>query len=161
MFRVVTPDNMHRRGDRVWLVQHGIGASNCQFADDLRVYHVPEIQKPGDPLFPGTLAAHQQVIVVGIIVNDAVAETFEPGQKIGFKVIEPALNHRPSGTLWDVGKKIARPGGPCEIPFKGAAIRGVRETAKCSIHTAEQLAQAREHSRRMRPELGPDLSRSE
>ena len=68
-----------RRGSRegVGFVQHGVGGGDGETADCVRVHHVAEVDHADDLPRPGISAADQDIIIVGIAVNDTHAQ---PGQ---------------------------------------------------------------------------------
>src|SRR6266699_2255042 len=70
---VVASNNMC--GSREWidLTHHCISSGDCKLADRVRVYHVAKVDHADDlPGSPGEVA-NQDIVVVGIIVNDAHA----------------------------------------------------------------------------------------
>ena len=67
--------------ERIRLVEDGVGDGQRQVADGVAVDHVAEIDQPDDALVPRVqvrAAADQDVVVVGIVVDDAGAQ---PGQE--------------------------------------------------------------------------------
>src|SRR5216683_1033162 len=139
---VVASNDMRSSREWISLTHHRISGSDSKLADCVRVHHVAKVDHADDlPAFPGGVA-DQDIVVVGIIVNDTHAQRRQRGQHLCFKGREKTLDNSASFRLYDVLEIIADPPGTLQVPLQCAMRSGMREILQCAIHPAQQIAEA-------------------
>ena len=155
---MIPGDNGAGCGQRIFFAQDGVSGSDCDFGNGEAVVHVAEIDHADDfsRLWPGR--ADQDVVIVGVAVDDAVAQRRQRGEHFRFIRTEKSLDeHAPLGTL-DVLEIVANPAGLREIPFQFAMRSGMRKIGQRSVHLAEKFAEAAQQIRSVRIYFGEDGS---
>ncbi len=107
---------------------------------------------------------HEDVVVVGVVVDHALAQVLQGRTHAVVEVGQPALDERPAARALDVVEIVADPAGAAQIPLEIAVGGGGFEAGETAIDRPQGRAQALEE-RCARPvpggDFGPELPRQE
>ena len=126
--------------DRRRLVQDGVGAGNRQLADGRAMDRIAEIDQAGDPR--ADRAIHQQVIVVGIAVDDLRPQPRQPRRHLGLEPVEEVLEDAALPAVLDELQPRPRPPRLLDVPVEQPMGAGVAEALQRAIQPAQAFAQA-------------------
>jgi len=101
---------------------------------------------------------NENVVVVGIAINDAAPKVWDAREGFVFEEMEEISGEGAAFGIFDVSKKLARPEGSREIPFKLAFGEGVREIEERGVDFGEETAETFEKLEGMRIGLDKDCA---
>ncbi len=157
---VIAGDYGARRGQRIFFSQDSVCGRNRDFGNGKTVVHVSKIDHTDNfsRLRPGR--THQDVVIVGVAVDDAVAQRRQCRKRLRFVQPKKPLDQGPPCGIPDVSQIISNPACAREVPFQfplGGRMRKIREG---SFHLAEKLAETAQQLRTAGICFGEDGSRN-
>src|SRR5258708_38169507 len=99
---MVASDNMRGGTEGIVLAQHRIGSRAGQLTDRIRVHHVTKINYTDDRLTSLIGGIHQDIVIVGIVVNNTLAQGWQHGYNVCFELLHEVLNNGASRRLGDM-----------------------------------------------------------
>jgi len=144
-----------RGGERVRRAEQRVGGCDRGLRRDDGVHHVAEVEQADDALVARqeivAAAADQHVVVVGVVVDHAVAQRPEARQRRRREAVEQALDQRPPRVSRDLGEqRTDHRGGARDVPVE-LAVRGrVVERGERAVERAHEAAEVGEQRRRVR-----------
>ena len=151
---VVARDDRGGGGQRVVLAEERVRGRDRGLRDEEPVVHVAEIEEAGHRAGEGTGRAHEDVVVVGVAVDDAAPQAGERRRDLGLVTGERPLDEGPPCRVLHVVERAADPRGAGEVPLEVAVGLGVLEARERLVHLAEEPAEAEEQLRAARAGLG-------
>src|SRR5215467_8743620 len=103
--------------------------------------HVAEVDHTGDFARLRPKSAYQNVVVVGVAVNDAAAQAWQPRYHFGFVKCKKSLNQRAVLRAFDFWDVFFDPRSARGIPFEFALRGGMLERLQGRFHLAKELAE--------------------
>lgn len=106
---VVSGDDGKNGSEGIAFAQGGIGAGDGEFADEQAAMHVAKVDDAQNPLRLRPGWRNQDVIVVGVAVDDASTHFGKTGQSFEFEQIEEAGGQFPSSGVLHNEEIVASP----------------------------------------------------
>lgn len=131
---VIAASQPHDGADRIRRTDQRIGGSDRHFHHAIALDHIAEVEQSAD----AAVGADEDVIVIGIIMDDLPGASLKARQHRGDEVLEDRANRSPLlHTLdqIDIGEVHLRPG---YIPGVLSPGPGMRETGEAAVELAEQ-----------------------
>ena len=146
--RVVSPDDVRGVGQRVVAVEHEVGACDGELGDHRGVQHVAEIDDAAESRRAVVIGPHQQVAVVGVVVDHPELEFVEARRDHPVETLDPAFEELPSRGIGDeLGITPQRRHGR-QVPFQLSPGAGVVEISEREVEAGEGRADLLEQPRR-------------
>ncbi len=124
-------------GERILLVEHEVSGSDGELGDGDRVAGVTEIDQAGEQRFVVGISLYQQIVVVGIVVNDAAFEARQARDDLASEALDMAFDQVSPGGLGDLFGEVREIVGALDIPRVVAMCARVVKAAKCQIEVRE------------------------
>src|SRR5215472_16162253 len=112
--------------------------------------HVAEVDHTGDLARLRPWGTYQNVVVVGVAVNDTAAQTRQPRYHFGFVKCEKSFNQRAVLRAFNFRDVFFDPRGARGIPFEFAMCGGMLERLHAGVYLAKELAQIAKNFRGVR-----------
>ncbi len=142
--------------DRIGFPENGVGDRHRKLADRPGLDHVAEVQKPGQGPGPGRGVPDENVVVVGVVVDDAARKLGRAGRDGPFEIRDEVVDERASlrvgdlpGVEADDSERALRV--PGKVPVDGGRMR---EAGERRVHAPEKPADFAQQLRGMRTRLG-------
>ena len=154
---VIARDDMRCDSDRVVLVEYAIGGRVRHFEDESTRDHVAEIEKAGH-----LAVAHENVVVVPIVVDDAFRDSLELRRDLLFEAPKIMLYEPAPLIVRDMFEPFSD--GGCSVfrvPIQIAILRFVREAFERLVEAAHEASETAEERFTMRCRIRKRFSREE
>ncbi len=139
---VVASHHVSGGGQWIGLVEHGVSGGDCQLKNGGGVHHVAKINQPGDAarlLAPGR---DQHVVVVGVAVDDALAQFRQTGNHLVLKMFQYVLDERKLIRLLNSVDALADGfTGKGHVPMQMAVHGGMAEIGKSDGGASQKVTQ--------------------
>ena len=125
---------------RVLTVEHEVGGGDGELGDGDRVARVTEVDETGENRLVVGIHPRQQIVVVGVVVDNAALETLEMRDHVVAEVLHVALDQltpRRLGDLLAPAREVVR---AFEVPGVVAMGPRVVEAAQGQVESGERSA---------------------
>ena len=151
---MVAGDHRRRRGPRNLLAQHDVGGRDGKLADGDGEDHVTKINKPAEPQPRWVAVIHQEIVVVGIVVDDAVVEFAQPRHHQPLEPRQVPGHQLSPGAVFDELQAVGQLGGPTQVPRNSPPGAGVVEAHQGQVEPGEPTPDFLEQRRGVVQEVG-------
>ncbi len=145
---MIARDDVRRLRQRVVSIEHQIGADDRELGDGDGVKAVSKVNEPRQHQIAVGVASHQEVVVVGVVMDDAVLETGKARSDLFPKPVEMALHQLASGRLVDVLRVDTELVRALDVPDEIPVDTGMVEAIEGEIEAGEGAADLLEEPNR-------------